>query len=105
MLRACTICGTLTPNTRCPEHQRNWPHTTSAAARGYDHAWRKLRARTLRRHPTCQHCNTRPSTTVDHIIPLAQGGARLNPHNVQALCNPCRQEKDLADNHTKRSTA
>jgi hypothetical protein len=29
-----------------------------------------------------------PSTTVDHVIPLARGGPRLARHNLVGMCGP-----------------
>lgn len=61
----------------------------SAAARGYDHNWRKRRLAYLRENPLCVHClakgDTKPATQVDHVIALAKGGAD-EPGNWQALC-------------------
>jgi len=59
----------------------------------YDAAWRKVRALVLRRDGwLCQlrlpGCKTRASQ-VDHIIPLADGGPRLDPSNLRAACKPC----------------
>lgn len=85
---------------------------TNSAARGYDHAWRKLRARHLAAHPHCVFClrdlgmlDLSPAEVVlacaqrglaepigiigDHIVPH-QGNdrLRLDPNNVQTLCKP-----------------
>lgn len=59
----------------------------SAAARGYDGEWRRIRDRYLRRHPDCeaQGC-TLPATDVDHVRPRAQGGTD-DESNLQALCH------------------
>lgn len=59
----------------------------------YGAAWRKLRLRILARDgyeckirlPGC----TVKATQVDHIIPLEQGGAVLDPSNVRAACGFC----------------
>lgn len=97
-LRACLDCGKLSAASRCPDHERKpWPHTKSAAARGYDHAWRKARARQLQRSPRCQ-CGA-PAVTVDHIIPLARGGARLAAENLASMCESCHDAKTNRDNH------
>jgi len=62
----------------------------SARARGYDSDWRKLRDRVLALSPLCRMCEERGETTlatmVDHIVPLNQGGARLDETNLQPLC-------------------
>ncbi len=71
---------------RCAEHR-------SRQARGYDADWERLRLAILRRDqwrcridgPGC----TRLATSVDHIVPLALGGARLDPANLRAACGHC----------------
>lgn len=45
---------------------------------------------------TCQRCGSRDDLTVDHIIPLAEGGTTV-ASNLWTLCDPCHTEK------TKRS--
>ena len=30
-----------------------------------------------------------PANEVDHIQPIAEGGARLDPANLRPLCKPC----------------
>jgi len=85
---------------------------TSSAARGYDYAWQKLRAKHLAAHPHCVYClrdlgmlGMSPADVVlacaarglaeplgsigDHIV-AHEGDARrrLDPSNVQTLCKP-----------------
>lgn len=59
----------------------------------YDWAWQQFRLTILDRdRHTCQingpRC-THHATHVDHIIPLAEGGARLDPNNCRAACRSC----------------
>ncbi len=59
----------------------------------YDQAWRHLRPFILLRDSyLCQiqghGCTTR-ATTVDHILELDAGGARLDPRNLRAACRHC----------------
>src|SRR4051812_22694354 len=87
--------------------------TTSASARGYGAAWRKLRARKLKANPWCEdpshhqvrHTNPTtidethhwiPADTVDHRIPKAQGGTDAW-QNLQSLCTPCHDRKTATD--------
>lgn len=86
------------PKPKRPKDQRTSDaRRGSAAARGYDSRWRKLRNRFIREHPLCIHCKaegrTKEAEEVDHIIPLRQGGARLDPANLQSLCRRCHQRK------------
>lgn len=50
-----------------------------------------------RERPVCEHCGIRAATEVDHIVPLAEGGARLDRANLQALCHRCHMRKGAAD--------
>ena len=38
------------------------------------------------------------SAELDHIVPLADGGAFWDTANWQALCEPCHDEKTAAEN-------
>ena len=40
----------------------------------------------------CQHCETRQMLTVDHIIPVSQGGKPIL-ENLQTLCKQCNAKK------------
>ena len=52
-------------------------------------AWVEIRARWLRAHPLCNHCEQEGKVTagqeLDHVIPLHQGGAD-DESNYQTLC-------------------
>jgi 5-methylcytosine-specific restriction protein A len=52
-------------------------------------AWTDLRKRVLREEPVCaeEGCQER-STTVDHIVPLADGGQPYDRANVRGMCYP-----------------
>jgi 5-methylcytosine-specific restriction protein A len=76
------------------------------AARGYDARWQRFvdpkgggyRAR----YPLCKHCLDKglyvASEVVDHIIPMAQGGAKYDEENLQALCKSCHDKKTAKEN-------
>lgn len=58
-----------------------------------DSAWRKTRAAILDRdNYRCQlrypGCSIQ-ATQVDHIVPVLQGGDRLDPENLRAACVKC----------------
>jgi 5-methylcytosine-specific restriction protein A len=84
----------------CPRHsaggfllsQRGAP-----AKRGYDAVWKKARLVILMRDTVCQICKREPSTQVDHKIPLREGGARLDPLNLQGLCGSCHSRKTACE--------
>lgn len=74
----------------------------SAAERGYDAAWHKLRRSILRRDPLCAMCRqagrVRAAMEVDHIIPIAERpDLRLVEDNLQPLCRPCHRIKTAMD--------
>lgn len=86
MLYACTICGSLSDERKCPTHRylnRN----------GSTHQWRKTRLRILERDDhRCTEAladgNRCPITTdlhVDHKLPKAMGGSD-DDENLRVLC-------------------
>lgn len=104
--RAPTICARpgcprLARGRYCPEHTRSRARDDAArrgtaATRGYDRAWRKLRERILARDPVCRSCDKRPSSEVDHIVPKAEGGSD-HPDNLQGLCKSCHSRKTVQE--------
>ena len=74
----------------------------SSSARGYGAMWQRARIMQLHAEPLCRHCMERDgrvttATQVDHIVPLVDGGARLDPANFQSLCTPCHNAKSRKD--------
>ena len=66
--------------------------------------WRRLRAQILAREPTCRACKHSPATTVDHIVPIRQGGPPYDPTNLQPLCKVCHLAKTaLTRTHSERA--
>ena len=59
--------------------------------------WRRARAAYLAAHPLCVECfkahRFTAATVVDHIKPINEGGAPLDPANFQALCAACHNKK------------
>jgi len=102
-LRPCLECGAITDlGNRCAKHfRRRQQAKPSAAAMGYDQAWRRLRKRVLAEwleehgwwcpgygrdgHPA-------NDLTGDHIVALADGGESVRA-NVQILCRSCNVRK------------
>ena len=75
----------------------------SAAMRGYDRQWRKLRAHLLR-HPV--KCSERrcfeQATELDHVVPIRIAPERrLDTSNLRPLCKSCHSKKTRADNNAK----
>jgi len=91
----CSVCGTISPLPRCPEHRRKpySPHPSRSGPWGSTWAWRKLRAQVLERDGyRCRYCGD-PATHADHVVPVSMGGAHLDPANVVAACAPCNRRK------------
>jgi 5-methylcytosine-specific restriction endonuclease McrA len=42
-----------------------------------------------------EKCNGDATEEVDHIIPIDDGGARLDEENLQAACRPCHRWKTI----------
>lgn len=82
-------CPAIVRTARCPVHTRDI--RPNAAQRGYGSAWEHIRLEVLRQEPYCRKCGA-PSMTVDHIVPLRQGGTNAR-YNLQALCKRCHDSK------------
>lgn len=65
-LRRCLTCNTLTPNTRCEQHDLR---RHGATARGYGPAYVTARRHLLADQPPCWKCGAL-ATTADHVPPL-----------------------------------
>jgi 5-methylcytosine-specific restriction protein A len=76
---------------RRAQYAQNDAHRGTSAERGYDSAWRRLRAQHLRANPWCVMCaqigKAERATDVDHIVPHSgDDGLRLDRANLQSLC-------------------
>jgi 5-methylcytosine-specific restriction protein A len=102
-VKLCTVCGVVTSRagSRCTEHARQSNrsrHNSLYSTR----AWQRLSARVLRawrgEHgdwcPGYQRLAHRASDlTVDHVVPLAAGGAPFDIANTSVLCRSCNSTK------------
>ena len=95
--RVCQ-CGKVVPSgQRCQcqvakDKARNAAYDRSrptAAARGYDHDWRRLRTAFLADNPVCSEpdCEAQ-STDADHVLSVKQRpDLRLDRRNLRAFCH------------------
>jgi 5-methylcytosine-specific restriction protein A len=63
--------------------------------------WRKLRLMILQNEPLCRECSA-VAEMVDHIRPIKEGGARLDPENLQPLCHSCHNRKRAQEGNRRR---
>jgi len=94
------------PDRYCEKHKRERNRSRreydkergTAAQRGYDARWRKVRKRFLAENPLCTECmkegRLTPATVVDHIVPH-KGDPELfwDESNWQPLCKQCHDRK------------
>ena len=77
------------------------PLQVSESIRPRGRAWLDLRAAILARDAgLCQACKRagrlRLARDVDHIEELADGGAPMDPANLESVCGPCHDAKSAA---------
>lgn len=102
MLTPCRICGRATSAPYCEAHKseahtkvqrlQNSSYEREVAAFYTSKPWRSVRLLQLRTNPLCALCG-QPATIADHVVPIRQGGSRLNMENLQSLCDLCHDRK------------
>lgn len=90
----------------CPEHMKErrdaYNRKRPERHRFYGTAvWQRLRNRHIRRNPICVMCEAEGAPAighvVDHIEPIEHGGGKLDPDNLQTLCNAHHARKTAQD--------
>ncbi len=106
-MKLCTLCGVLTSRagSRCAEHARQSNRSRHNALYS-TRAWQRLSARVLRAWRG-EHGNWCPGyqrgahpasdLTVDHVVPLAAGGAPFDIDNTAVLCRSCNSTKGASE--------
>lgn len=100
-LRPCSVPGCpnqATHGGKCAAHyaarQREIDQDRpTAAARGYDADWQKIRRAFLKRHSWCARCGKR-ATVVHHIRRIREGGTSVWS-NLEALCKACHDAETM----------
>lgn len=102
-------CPAIVRGRYCQDHtradrQRQDASRLPSSRRGYDAAWRRIRARVLAEQPwcSCSTVTTRVRTTeVDHVVPLAAGGTGARS-NLIARCKSCHSAKTMRQSVARR---
>lgn len=106
MVNRITSCGCSVPKGQRCQHEQarttarqaaNDAERGSAANRGYDAAWSKLRFRFLHHNPACCVCGAK-ATVVDHIRSIKDAPhLRLVESNLRPMCHPCHSRRTARD--------
>ena len=102
-MKLCTVCGVVTSRagSRCTDHARQSNRSRHNALYS-TRAWQRLSARVLRawrgeRGNWCpgyqRAAHPAHDLTVDHVAPLAAGGAPFDIGNCGVLCRSCNSTK------------
>jgi 5-methylcytosine-specific restriction protein A len=102
-VKLCTVCGVVTSRagSRCTTHAHQSNRSRHNALYS-TRAWQRLSARVLRawrgeRGDWCpgygRPAHRAADLTVDHVVPLAAGGAPLDVANTAVLCRSCNSTK------------
>lgn len=99
--RPCLTCGALSTSSYCPAHTRSRPRRHEPDYRkGYsDPEYRRIRERVKQTYlgspcPVCREPMVgRHAPTVEHLVPLSQGGDPADPMNLAVMCKPCNSGK------------
>jgi 5-methylcytosine-specific restriction protein A len=106
-VKLCTVCGVVTSRagSRCTDHARQSNRSRHNALYS-TRAWQRLSARVLRawrgeRGDWCpgyqRDAHRASDLTVDHVVPLAAGGAPFDIANCAVLCRSCNSTKGAGD--------
>jgi 5-methylcytosine-specific restriction enzyme A len=71
--------------------------------------WRRVRLQVLQQEPLCRTCQTQGKWTlaeeVDHVVPLCEGGSRLDLSNLTPTCADCHRRKTHDDKRRRAEGA
>ncbi len=109
--RICSCGKTIASGAVCPCRAKRKAEADarrpSAAVRGYDAAWKRVRADFLKAHPWCCHpgCN-KPATEADHVLSVAERpDLRLSWSNLRPFCKSHHSQRTARDQGFARSGA
>lgn len=95
--RVCNRCKKPAPKNAPCECRPAWEGSTHIGGKD-DRRMHNAVTTYRHQHPYCEwpDCH-RLMYQVDHIVPLAEGGNRYDPTNMQSLCKPHHDTKTTAD--------
>ena len=74
----------------------SWKRKQYSQERTRGRKWMDMRHVVLVEEPVCMICLRKPSTQVDHKIPICKGGTDERD-NLQGICSECHELKTAAD--------
>lgn len=98
-LPTCPHCGRAEPEKhRCDRHPNGaMPSTTKRLRHAQRSKARRRREKVFFRDKyECRRCGAQSNLTIEHIIPLSQGGTSAMD-NLQTLCFRCNMRKNVED--------
>lgn len=95
-MRPCLGCFKPALKERCPDCTREWERARQARfpqRNAYrDPAYKRYRTWVLTYRPPCHLCGRPGADTVDHLLPLSQGGTN-EPGNLRSAHKACNVRK------------
>lgn len=91
-----------------PKPKKKQVHRKPTSDQGFysSAVWRKARKLKLLVSPICevhgakgQYVDCTSNSPIDHIVPIDQGGARIDPNNLMTLCKACHERKSALELH------
>jgi 5-methylcytosine-specific restriction protein A len=105
ILRSCVKCGRPAKGSYCEEHEPKPWQTSRRKERRQVSGWEEQRRarRVLERYMhCCWRCGRLGATQVDHVVPLAEGGAD-DESNLAPIHESCHRQKTQAEARRARS--
>lgn len=98
ILRACVVCGALSPQRRCEKHERKpWEGSDRREKVRSGSAQQKRARYVMRRDDSiCHLCGLPGSEEIDHVVPLAEGGSD-ELDNLAPAHKRCHAKKSSAE--------
>lgn len=100
VLRACVKCGVPSRESYCREHTpKPWGSSKRRdGTRLSGWAQQRRAKRILERYLyACHYCGHKGADQVDHVVPLAEGGADEEWNLAPIHAEPCHREKTAAE--------